>query len=194
MVLCWSAAASVQCRGDTRRLSDAFTSIDVYIPKSSATFPNISGAEVSICLNGHDSEKKQCCDVTLFLSPHHGKATLTYVLQELLDLGRERCFCLNAVLFELHFQWQFYEAMGLWQARKWQGKGCCEFESMNLHFFCFHHLLLQDENGILQPIDFPLTQKIPHLFLSLSLASDVWQHCRMKWYLKKFRGKSLAPR
>lgn len=47
MVLCWSAAASVHCRGDIVRLSDAFTSVDVYIPKSSAPFPNISGAAVS---------------------------------------------------------------------------------------------------------------------------------------------------
>lgn len=45
-----------------------------------------------LCLNDHDSEKTQSCGVTcttLFLSPHHGKAMLTYVHKELLDLGEK---------------------------------------------------------------------------------------------------------
>lgn len=52
-VLCWSSGVLLLVfndRGDTGGLSDAFTSVNVYVPKSSAPLPNISGAAVSTLL------------------------------------------------------------------------------------------------------------------------------------------------
>lgn len=62
--------------------------------------------QYQLCLNGHDSEKSSAgvwpC-TTLFLSPHHGKAMLSYMHEELLDSGEKGVIeCCNS-----HFQWEF---------------------------------------------------------------------------------------
>lgn len=53
-----------------------------------------------LCLNGHDSGKKQCCDVTLYnlvsLSPLW-ESHAHLCAWGAFGFGGERCFCLNAV-------------------------------------------------------------------------------------------------
>lgn len=82
IVLCWSAVASAQCQGDTRMLSDAFTSTDVYKSKSPAPSKHPSAAVSTGCLNDHDSEKT----LSFLVS---GKVMLTYTHKELSDLGKK---------------------------------------------------------------------------------------------------------
>lgn len=57
MVLCWSAAASVQCRGvqgDFLMLSPLLMSIS---PEVLLHFQTSLVQQYPLCLNGHDSEK-----------------------------------------------------------------------------------------------------------------------------------------
>lgn len=100
MVSCWSAAASAQCWGDAGSLSDAFTSVDVYIPKSSAPFPNISGAALSTLLKWSWFRKNAelRCDLynLVFLSASW-ESNAHLRAQGAFGFGGERCYCLNAV-------------------------------------------------------------------------------------------------
>lgn len=76
--------------GDAGMLSDAFTCIDVCKPKV-RLHPNISGAAVPTGTDW-DSEKIQLwCDLVqpCFSLPISGKVMLTYVHEEISDLGEK---------------------------------------------------------------------------------------------------------
>lgn len=101
---CWQCCV----RGDTGRLSDAFTCLMSISPKVLLHFQTPLVQQYPLCLNGHDSKKTSRAVVwpctTFFFSPIMRKRCSPACMRGFWIWGR------NVLLFECcnsHFQWQF---------------------------------------------------------------------------------------
>lgn len=100
MVLCWSAADSVQCQGGYREAFWCFHLLNAHMPKSSAPFPNTSGAALSTLLKWSWFRKKAalwcdpvqpCFSLPSWESDAHLRAWGVFGFEG------EMCYCLSAV-------------------------------------------------------------------------------------------------